>query len=77
MFFGINISRLLLEDRNMQTKRQMGANMAEMNEKYSDSLVQRLKKWEEAGIRLYMDGTPASSESIEQNCVREIGRAHV
>ena len=45
--------------------------MAEMNGNSSDSLIQRLKKWEEAGIRLYMDGTPASSECIERNCVRE------
>lgn len=45
--------------------------MTEMNEKHSDSLIQRLKKWEEAGIRLYMDGAPTSSEYIEQNCVNE------
>ncbi|MGN0376434.1 MAG: hypothetical protein ACI4ED_02245 [Suilimivivens sp.] len=45
--------------------------MTEISEKHSDSLIQRLKKWEEAGIRLYLDGTPASSESIGQNCVNE------
>lgn len=45
--------------------------MTETNEKDSDSLLKRLKKWEEAGIRLYIDGTPTSSESIEQICVNE------
>lgn len=45
--------------------------MTKMEEKYSDSLKKRLKKWEEAGIRLYMDGTPTSSEYIEQKCVNE------
>lgn len=44
--------------------------MTEINEKYSLSLLQRLKKWEEAGIRLYLDGTPTSSEHIE-NCMKE------
>lgn len=45
--------------------------MTEMNENHADALIQRLKKWEEAGIRLYMDGAPACSEDIGQNCVRE------
>lgn len=45
--------------------------MTEMNEKNSDSLGWKLKKWEEAGIRLYLDGTPTSSEYIAQNCINE------
>lgn len=45
-----------------------------MTEKYdisSASLKEQLEKWENAGIRLYLDGTPTSSESIEKNCVNE------
>lgn len=45
--------------------------MAETNENYSYSLVQRLREWEKAGIRLYLDGAPTSSENIERNCVNE------
>lgn len=45
--------------------------MTEMNEENSNSLGWKLKQWEEAGIRLYLDGTPTSSEYIEQNCVNE------
>lgn len=43
----------------------------ESNTAFPDSLLQRLKKWEAAGIRLYLDGAPTSSESIERNCVNE------
>lgn len=45
--------------------------MTKMNEENSGSLIQKLKKWEEAGIRLYLDGVPASSEYIERYCVNE------
>lgn len=45
--------------------------MTEKKEKCSESLRQRLKAWEEAGIRLYLDGAPTSSEFIEQSCVNE------
>lgn len=45
--------------------------MTEMNENNSGSLIQRLKKWEEAGIRLYLDGRPSTSEYIGKRCVRE------
>lgn len=43
----------------------------ESNTAFPDSLLQKLKKWEAAGIRLYLDGAPTSSESIERNCVNE------
>lgn len=43
----------------------------EPNTEFPDSLLQILKKWEAAGIRLYMDGAPTSSEYIEKNCVKE------
>lgn len=43
----------------------------ESNAEFPDSLLHRLKKWEAAGIRLYMDGAPTSSEYIERNCVKE------
>lgn len=45
--------------------------MAEKKEQDSLSISERLKKWEEAGIRLYLDGAPTSSEYIEENCVNE------
>lgn len=54
----------------MASKR-MGEIMTEKKENYSVSLGQILKKWENAGIRLYLDGAPTSSESIEKNCVNE------
>ena len=45
--------------------------MEERNETSSQVLYENLKKWEETGVRLYLDGVPASLESIEQNCVME------
>ena len=54
--------------------KQMGESMTEnqkVNTVFPDSLLQRLKQWEAAGIRLYLDGAPTSSEYIEQNCVNE------
>ncbi len=45
--------------------------MTEKNDISSSSLKKQLEKWEDAGIRLYLDGTPTSSESIEKNCVNE------
>lgn len=45
--------------------------MAKTNGINTGSLGLQLKKWEEAGIRLYLDGTPTSSEYIEQRCVNE------
>ncbi len=45
--------------------------MTEKNDISSASLKEQLEKWEDAGIRLYLDGTPTSSESIEKNCVNE------
>ena len=45
--------------------------MTEKNDISSASLKEQLEKWEDAGIRLYLDGTPNSSESIEKNCVNE------
>ena len=45
--------------------------MEERNETSSQVLYENLKKWEETGGRLYLDGVPASLESIEQNCVME------
>lgn len=45
--------------------------MTEKKEQDSFSIGKRLKKWEEAGIRLYLDGAPTSSEYIEENCVNE------
>lgn len=45
--------------------------MTEKNDIGSDSLRKRLRKWEEAGVRLYLDGAPTNSESIERNCVNE------
>lgn len=49
----------------------MGEIMTEKNDISSSSLKKQLEKWEDAGIRLYLDGTPTSSESIEKNCVNE------
>jgi hypothetical protein len=49
----------------------MGEIMTEKNDISSASLKEQLEKWEDAGIRLYLDGTPTSSESIEKNCVNE------
>jgi len=54
-----------------KTPEQMGESMTEMNENNSGSLIQRLKKWEQAGIRLYLDGRPSTSEYIGKSCVRE------
>ena len=45
--------------------------MTEKNDISSASLKEQLEKWEDAGIRLYLDGTQTSSESIEKNCVNE------
>ena len=45
--------------------------MEERNETSSQVLYENLKKWEETGVRLYLDGVPASPKSIEQNCVME------
>ncbi len=45
--------------------------MTDKSENNSGSLVQQLQKWEKAGIRLYLDGTPTTSENIEKNCVNE------
>ena len=45
--------------------------MTDKQENNFDSLIQRLKKWEKAGIRLYLDGVRTTSESIEQSCVNE------
>lgn len=45
--------------------------MTEKKEMSASSLKQRLQEWEKAGIRLYLDGAPTSSEYIEQNCVNE------
>lgn len=44
--------------------------MIEIKQTHSDSFSQ-LKKWEEAGVKLYLEGVPTSSEYIEQNCVNE------
>ncbi|MBR5800998.1 MAG: hypothetical protein IKY23_13160 [Lachnospiraceae bacterium] len=35
------------------------------------SLDERLRSMEHAGVRLYLDGLPVSSEKIAHNCVRE------
>lgn len=45
--------------------------MTEKKENGTISINKRLRKWEEAGIRLYLDGAPTSSEDIEKNCVNE------
>ena len=45
--------------------------MAEKNESDNVSIRQRLKKLEEAGIRLYLDGSLTSPEAIEEICVNE------
>lgn len=45
--------------------------MTEKKENDTISINKRLRKWEEAGIRLYLDGAPTSSEDIEKNCVNE------
>lgn len=45
--------------------------MTEKKENNTISINKRLRKWEEAGIRLYLDGAPTSSEDIEKNCVNE------
>ena len=45
--------------------------MEERNETSSQVLYENLKKWEETGVRLYLDGVPASRKSIEQNGVME------
>lgn len=45
--------------------------MNEKNENDYGSLGQRLRKWEEKGISLYLDGDPASSESVARCCVNE------
>ena len=45
--------------------------MEERNETSSQVLYENLKKWEETGVRLYLDGVTASLKSIEQNCVME------
>ena len=45
--------------------------MEERNETSSQVLYENLKKWEETGVRLDLDGVPASLASIEQNCVME------
>lgn len=45
--------------------------MTEKKENDAISINKRLRKWEEAGIRLYLDGAPTSSEDIEKNCVNE------
>lgn len=45
--------------------------MTEKKEKCLRSLGESLKAWEEAGVRLYLDGAPTSSELIEKSCVNE------
>ncbi len=45
--------------------------MTESDETNVPSLGQKLQEWEKAGIRLYLDGAPTSSEFIERNCVNE------
>lgn len=45
--------------------------MTEKKENDTISINKRLRKWEEAGIRLYLDGAPTSPEDIEKNCVNE------
>jgi hypothetical protein len=49
----------------------MGEIMTEKNDISSDSLIRRLKSWEDAGVKLYLDGAPTTSEYIERNCVKE------
>lgn len=51
--------------------KRMGELMSENDELSFDSLKKRLEQWERAGIRLYLDGIPSSSESIENICVAE------
>lgn len=45
--------------------------MTKKDEKDFFSLGRQLAEWEKTGVRLYLDGIPASSESIEQSCVNE------
>lgn len=61
---------VLLELCPMSLKR-MGELMKENDEMSVDSLKKRLEQWERAGIRLYLDGKLASSESIGCICVGE------
>ena len=49
----------------------MGETMTEKEKKGFSSLKSKLSEWEKAGVRLYLDGTPTTSEYIEKNCVNE------
>ncbi len=45
--------------------------MTEKKENDCDSLGDRLQSMERAGVRLYLDGVPATSEMIAKKCVNE------
>lgn len=45
--------------------------MTEKKENDCDSLGLRLRSMEKTGVRLYLDGRPASSEKIAEQCINE------
>ncbi len=45
--------------------------MTEKKENDCNALNLRLRKMENAGVRLYLDGMPASSKKIARQCVKE------
>lgn len=49
----------------------MGERMTAKNKEDSSLLRARLSVLEKAGIKLYLNGMPSTTESIVENCVRE------
>lgn len=51
--------------------RRMGEHMTAKNKEDSSLLRARLSVLEKAGIKLYLNGVPSTTEYIVENCVRE------
>lgn len=51
--------------------RRMGERMTAKNKEDSSLLRARLSVLEKAGIKLYLNGMPSTTEYIVENCVRE------
>lgn len=51
--------------------KQMGVGMDSENKIELPSVIERLKRYEKAGVKLFLDGIPTNSEHIMEKCVRE------
>lgn len=51
--------------------RRMGVFMDFERENGCSSAMERLKRYEKAGVKLFLDGVPTNTEHIIEKCVRE------